>query len=492
MASAADPTIPGDLQQKALDAAQLMVREFDGTILHWTRGMERLYGWPQREAIGRKSHQLLQTIFPRPLADIEAELIDEGEWAGELIHTRRDGERLIAASHWSLSAAQIVIEVDNDVTAERRGHETRQYLANIVSSSDDAIIGKTLDGVITSWNEAARQMFGYAADEIVGKPVTVLFPPDRLHEEIAIIEKIGRGEPIDHFETVRRRKDGMLVPVSLTISPIVDARGKIIGASKIARDVSERNRAQAELQELQLELFHVSRLNTVSHMASGVAHELNQPLSAINNYLKGAQRLLGERTDELSTTLKHVLSQASEQALRAGEVLRRLRNFMSRGETEFKVESISQLARETSQLALLGARDHTPAVSFDLDPQLDGVFIDKVQVQQVLLNLMRNALEAMEGVERRELTIASKAADAGMVEIGVMDTGPGIAEDVAEQLFQPFVTSKRQGMGVGLSISRTIIEAHGGRIWVEPNPAGGTVFRFTLRSAANQDAGDAE
>jgi two-component system, LuxR family, sensor kinase FixL len=173
---------------------------------------------------------------------------------------------------------------------------------------------------------------------------------------VAIIERIKRGERVDHFETVRRRKDGIVFPVSLTISPILGRDGQIIGASKIARDVSERHQAQAKLQDVQSELFHVSRLNTISHMASVLAHELNQPLSAIANYLKGAQRLLGDRTDELSTTLQKALAEASEQAIRAGQIVRRLRDFMSRGETEFKVENLSQLVNETCHLALSGAK----------------------------------------------------------------------------------------------------------------------------------------
>jgi two-component system, LuxR family, sensor kinase FixL len=484
MATTGEP-IPAELRQQALEAAQLMVRAFDGTVLHWTRGMERLYGWSGQEAIGRKSHELLRTVFPRPLSDIEAELSDKGEWAGELLHTRRNGERLVAASHWSLWQ-HIVVEVDNDVTAERRALEASQYLANIVDSSNDAIIGKTLDGIITSWNQAAQVMFGYSADEIVGKHISVLFAPERLKEEVAILEKISQGGRLDNFETVRLRKDGEAIPVSLTVSPIFSADGQIVGASKIARDISERRRSQAKLHEIQSELFHVSRLNTISHMASGLAHELNQPLSAIVNYLKGAHRLLGDRVDDdLSAALKTALGKASEQALRAGEVVKRLRSFLSRGETGFKVESLSQLAKETGQLALLGMSD--VRMAFHLDANCDSVLIDKIQVQQVLLNLIRNAFEAMECVERRELTIASTAAESKMVEVSVIDTGPGISEKVAAQLFQPFVTTKRQGMGVGLSISKTIVEAHTGKIWIAPNPAGGTIFRFTLPLAPDTD-----
>lgn len=470
--------IPIELQQ-VLDAAQLVVREFDGTILHWTRAMEHLYGWPRQEAIGHNSHQLLRTIFPQPLVDIEAQLIDEGQWAGELIRRRRDGERVVSASHWSLRG-HTVVEVCNDVTRQRREYDALQHLANIVNSSDDAIIGKSFDGVITSWNQGARCMFGYTADEVIGRPITILFPPDSLDEEVAIMEKIRHGRRVEHFETFRRSKDGADIPVSLTISPIISTDGQIIGASKIMRDISERHQGEAKLQELQTKLFHLSRLNTVSYMASGLAHELNQPLSAISNYLGGATRLLGDRTDNISSTLMKALTKASEQVARSGEIIRHLRAFMSSGETDFKVESVSQLVNETAQLALIGAKDRDVKFTFALNPSLDRVCIDKIQVQQVLLNLIRNALEAMEHSERRELTIASAVAEFEMVEISVKDTGRGIPPNVAAQLFEPFVTTKRQGMGVGLSISKTIIEAHGGQIRVELNAAEGTTFLFTL------------
>lgn len=482
--------IPPELQRQALEAAQLLVREFSGTILHWTHGMERLYGWTREEAVGRSSHDLLQTDFPRPLADIESELIELHAWSGELLNRRRDGERVVAASHWSLwddgaPGVRRVVEVDNDVTRERRDHETQQYLANIVQSADDAIIGKTLGGIITSWNKSAEAIFGYAPDEIIGKSITLLFPPDRLNEEVSIIEQIGKGGRVDHFETVRRRKDGSNVPVSLTISPILGPDGRIIGASKIVRDISEREQAQIRLQEVQTDLFHLSRLNTVSHMASGLAHELNQPLSAISNYLRGAQRLLGDRTDELSISLKYALEQANRQAVRAGEVVKRLRNFLARGEPERRPESLSELIRETNQLALLGNRGATVVV--ELDAAVDIVLIDRIQIQQVLLNLVRNALEAMDRTERRELRIASRPADTEMAEISVMDLGSGIPEEVASQMFKPFVSTKGQGMGVGLAISKTIVESHGGRITVEPNPEGGTIFRFTVPLAPEAD-----
>jgi two-component system sensor kinase FixL len=189
--------------------------------------------------------------------------------------------------------------------------------------------------------------------------------------------------------------------------------------------------------------------------------------------------------------LRDAMDKAAEQAMRAGQIIRRLRDFVARGESERRVESVKKLVEEASALALVGAKDQGVRVRFQFDPAVDLVLADKVQVQQVLLNLLRNAVEAMETSQTRELVISTAAGKDGMIAIGVADTGSGIAPEMTSQLFQPFVTNKRHGMGVGLSISRTIVEAHGGQIGVEPNPAGGTVFRFTLRAVTQEDMRDA-
>jgi two-component system sensor kinase FixL len=185
------------------------------------------------------------------------------------------------------------------------------------------------------------------------------------------------------------------------------------------------------------------------------------------------------------------MDKAAEQALRAGQIIRRLRDFVARGESERRVESVKKLIEEASALALVGVKDQGIRTRFQFDPKVDLVLADKVQVQQVLLNLMRNAIEAMETSDRRELVVAASPGDDDLITIAVSDTGSGIAPDIMPQLFQPFITTKRHGMGVGLSISRTIVEAHGGQIWAENNPGGGTIFRFTLRGVSKEDIGDA-
>jgi two-component system sensor kinase FixL len=225
-------------------------------------------------------------------------------------------------------------------------------------------------------------------------------------------------------------------------------------------------------------------------MASTLAHELNQPLTAVASYLNGCRRLLDGSESVQDLMLRDAIDRAADQALRAGQIIRRLRQFVARGESERQVESLPRLIEEASALALVGAKHDGVRVRYNFSPKADWVLADKIQVQQVILNLMRNAIEAMEPSERRELVLSITPNGSGMIDVSVADTGSGIAEDIMPHLFQPFITSKRHGMGVGLSISRTIVEGHGGRIWAEPNSGGGTVFHFTLRAVSEEDMTD--
>ena len=257
------------------------------------------------------------------------------------------------------------------------------------------------------------------------------------------------------------------------------------------RDLTERQKTESRLQELQSELVHISRLSAMGEMASTLAHELNQPLSAISNYLKGSRRLLEADTGERASMVREALDKAADQALRAGQIIRRLRDFVASGETEHRVENITKLVEEASALAQVGAKDQAVRVRYRFEPSAQLALADKVQIQQVLLNLMRNAMEAMQGSAKRELLLSAALAENDRIQVSVADTGSGLAPDVVSQLFRPFVTTKQQGMGVGLSICRTIVESHGGKIWAEPNPGGGTIFHFTLRGVRKEEVGDA-
>ncbi len=366
------------------------------------------------------------------------------------------------------------------------------HLQSILDTVPDAMIVIDERGLITSFSSAAERLFGYAAAEIIGENVKVLMPSPYKEAHDSYLERyratgerriIGIGRIV-----VAERKDGSTFPIELSVGEGRSANRRFF--TGFIRDLSERQAAEARLQELQSELVHMSRLTAMGEMASTLAHELNQPLTAIANYLKGSQRMLDKAAGETATAVREALDKAAAQSLRAGEIIRRLRDFVSRGESERRVERVTKLVEESSALALVGARDLGIRVSYRLDPSADTVLADRVQIQQVLLNLIRNAVDAMAESRNRQLVVSSKALPDDMVEIAVADTGSGIAREVAGQLFQPFVTSKKQGMGVGLSISRTIVDAHGGQIWAEPNPVGGTVFKFTLRAPGKEANGN--
>ena len=433
-------------------------------------------------------------------------------------------------------------------------------LAAIVNSSDDAIIGKTLDGIVTDWNRGAEAIFGYTAAEMVGQSFARLLPPGKEAEEAAILARIRRGERVDHYETSRRRKDGEIIEVFMTISPVWNKSGQLVGASKVARDITQAKRARAtllereahlqsvldtvpdamivinvqgtiqsfsataerlfgysageaigqnvnilmpspyreqhdgylnrymktgerriigigrlvvgqrkdgstfpmelavgemrsgerrfftgfvrdlterqesqqRLQELQTELIHMSRFTALGEMASTLAHELNQPLTAVASYLNGARRLLGSGKAEDISVARGAIESAAEQALRAGQIIRRLRDFVSRGESERRVENITKLVEEASALALVGVKDRGIRVTFQFDPSIELVLADRVQIQQVLLNLIRNAMDAMESTSARDLAISVMPAGNNLVRVSVADTGSGIEPEVAE------------------------------------------------------------
>jgi two-component system sensor kinase FixL len=380
------------------------------------------------------------------------------------------------------SSAQLAREVALQAAEAR--------LRSVLQTVPDAMIIIDERGHIESLSSTAERLFGYTMAEVAGRNVSLLMPsPDREQHD-AYLERylrtgerriIGIGRVV-----IGQRKDGTTFPMHLTVGELRSAdRHHFTG---FIRDLTEQQLTESRLKELQSEVTHMSRFTALGEMASTLAHEINQPLTAINNYLKGCQRLLERVEGENTEVLRDAMQKAADQALRAGQIIRRLREFVARGDSERRVENLARLIEDASTLALIGVKEHGIAVSFRLDPDADSVLADRIQIQQVLVNLIRNAIEVLaEGGAKRELAIETTANTDGTVQIGVADSGGGLAPEVAAHLFQPFVTTKRKGMGLGLSICRTIVEAHGGKIWVEPRPGGGTIFRFTLRAAPADD-----
>jgi two-component system, LuxR family, sensor kinase FixL len=392
-------------------------------------------------------------------------------WVGELLHRSRRRANLMTRDALAREA----------------------HLQSILDTVPEAMIVIDERGFMQSFSSAAERLFDYRAAEAIGQNVSTLMPAPYRENHDGYMQRymttgerriIGIGRVV-----VGQRKDGSTFPMELAVGEMKSGDRRFF--TGFIRDLTERQQTEARLQELQSELVHISRLTAMGEMASTLAHELNQPLSAIANYLRGSRRLLEGISDDKSAAMRDALDKAADQAMRAGQIIRRLRDFVSRGEGEQRVESITKLVEEASALALVGVKDRGIRVQFQFNPEIDLVLADRVQVQQVVLNLILNAMDAMEASQTRDLVVAISPADGNQVKISVADSGSGIAPEVAEQLFQPFVTTKRHGMGIGLSISRAIVEAHSGRIWVEPNPTGGTIFHFTLAVVNEGDVDDA-
>jgi two-component system sensor kinase FixL len=367
------------------------------------------------------------------------------------------------------------------------------HLRSILDTVPDAMVVIDDVGRIMSFSRAAERLFGYAESELVGENVSALMPsPDRERHDgyLERYKTTGEKRIIGIGRLVSgRRRDGTTFPMELAVG---EAR---IGEQRVftgfIRDLTERQEYEKRLHTLQDELAHVSRVTAMGTLATSIAHELNQPLTAIANYVETASDLLVDPTPDTVAVVREALDECARESIRAGQIVRRLRDYIARGETDRQVVPLGRLVSEASALAFVSVGSQ--AVEFDvrIGPD-DRVLVDRVQIQQVLLNLIRNAIEAMQESGRRELVISTSSGEDGMLMVSVADTGPGIAPEIASQLFQPFVTTKRQGMGVGLSISRTIVESHGGRIWVDPNPEGGTIFRFTVRAVTKEELGDAD
>ena len=359
--------------------------------------------------------------------------------------------------------------------------ERDALLRSIIETSPDGLITIDENGRILSFNPAAEMIFGYQASDVIGDNIKCLMPSPYREAHDGYLERylktgerriIGIGR-----EVMAQKKSGEVFPIDLAVGEVVLAdRRRFTG---FIRDASGRQAAEQSVNELRSELLHVSRLSELGEMASALAHELNQPLTAIINYLEACGRLLDRSSHVSSEQTKGLVKKASDQAHRAGQIIQQLRKFIAKGETEHRLEVINPVVREAVDLAMVGSRHQPVTLAFDFSSDLPDVMIDRVQIQQVVMNLVRNSMDALSEVDDPALTVRTSNADEAL-QIDVIDTGPGLPKEVAERLFQPFVTTKPGGIGIGLSICKSIVEAHGGRLWTTSNPKGGTAFHINL------------
>jgi PAS domain S-box-containing protein len=476
-------------EEALLERAQLLdlthdtifVRDMNDVITVWNRGAEELYGWKSEQAVGKVTHQLMQTIFPARLEEISAELFQTGRWEGELIHTKRDGTQVTVASRWALQRDEqgnriAILETNNDITERKRA----EYLTrHVFESSPDSmsIVGR--DYRYQRVNPVFARVWGMPAETIVGMHIIDLMGRENFERRLKSLDRCFAGEEVsfaDWFATPHGRKYR-----AISYSPLRPNLQRVEAALVIARDLTEHMLASEALREAQMQLAHVNRVTTMGQLAASIAHEVNQPLAAAVTNAHAALRWLGAQPPDLEES-RQALGHIIKDGHRASEVIDRIRALIKKAPARNDRLDINEIVLEVIALTSSEVLSNGVSLQTQLASGLPLVHGDRIQLQQVILNLVVNAIEATsstsEGV--RELLIGTGKDASDAVLVAVRDSGPGLDPEGLGRLFDAFYTTKPGGMGMGLSICRSIIEAHGGRIRASANVPQGAVFQFTL------------
>lgn len=492
--------LPGFINGIESDA--ILMLDSVGQIITWNRGATHVHGWNEDEVRGSHCSILHppDSIVRGEPERVLALAAKHGRYAGEDFRIRKDGTQFLAeVSLYAfrneddaiIGYGKVIRDISELRTAQADLVAREAHLRSILDSIPDAMVVINNSGLIQSFSVAAERLFGYTESDVVGHNVKMLAPSPHLEAHDGYIARYlatGKRRIIGIGRVVSgRRRDGSVFPMELTIGEVVKDCGERLFTGFI-RDITSRQDIERRLQDLQEELIHVSRVSAVGTMASTLAHELNQPLTAIGCSVMAAQIRLESSSPGALQDAQEALTDSMAQVVRAGLIVRQLRDFVARGETERQIISLAKLIEEANALGLAGASQNGVEVRVDLDPSVSFVLVDRVQIQQVLLNLIRNGIEAMEGCYPRQLTISTRAKSKDVVELAIADTGAGLSEADFENLFKPFASTKAHGLGLGLSICKTIVEAHGGRLWAESRAEGGTVFRFTLAQISDSEA----
>jgi PAS domain S-box-containing protein len=604
----------------------VFVRDMSDVITFWNRGAEEQYGWRSQEAVGRVSHHLLRTDFPAPLTEITAELTRMGRWEGELVHTRRDGTKVVVASRWALQFEGenpiSVLETNNDITERKRAEEEREQLlareqaarvdaegaqhrfrdlvnsiegivweadavtfkflfvskqaerilgypikrwlseatfwkdhihpddrewavnfcvtataekrdhdfeyrmiaaegqivwlrdlvtvvvegdratrirgvmvditqrkqadealrvqASLLDLTHDTVFARDMNDVITYWNRGAEELYGWNEEEAIGQVshqfMQTIFPAplEKINEELL---RTGRWEG----ELTHSKRDGTQVVAASRWSLQRDEQERPIAILETNNDITGRKRAEEALSKAQTELAYITRVMTMGELAASIAHEINQPLAAVVTNGSACMRWLTRSQPDLEEA-KGAVQRIIRDGKRASDIIARIRALLKRTAANRVPLDINEVIQETMGLAENEVRRRRVSLQSDFAANLPWVLGDRVQLQQVILNLIMNGIEAMSSVADglRQLLIKTQTDDSQQVLISVTDSGIGLDPKRAEHLFEAFFTTKTEGMGMGLSISRSIVEAHGGRLWATSNAGPGATFQFTV------------
>jgi two-component system sensor kinase FixL len=469
--------------------AAMVLTGGDGVIQFVNAETEHMFGYRSGELVGRSIEMLVPERFRERHTHLRTHFVaNPGRRAmgagRDLTAVRRGGTEFpveIGLTPIETKTGLVVLATILDISERKKTENAVAQRATeldaAVNGAVDGIIMMDERGVIQWLNPAAASMFGYDSAELVGQNVSALMPEPYAGEHDAYLRRYlstGKAKIIGVGREVEgRRKNGSTFPIDLGVN-VVPIAGKRLFAGFV-HDLSERRRLEARMEQ-----FHADRLKAVGGLAAALAHEVNQPLSASATYLKTARRLLQMPPERRPASVEDALDSAADQIMRASGIISNLREFVSRGEPNKIAQGLHELIHDACGLMSGGAKQAGVRVSLELRAMNDNILADGVQIKQVLVNLMRNAIEAMNGCDTRELTITTRLAVDGTIQTDVADTGCGFSKEAERELFVPFNTAKTEGMGVGLSISRSIVEAHYGKIWAESNPGGGAIFRFTL------------
>lgn len=465
----------------------------DGCVTVWNRGAERIKGWTEAQIIGRNSSVFYtpeDLAAGKPRKDLHRANL-EGRVEEDSWRVRKDGSEFLASV--TITAlrddagvlrgfGKVVRDITDQKATELGLARREEHLRSILATVPDAMIVMDERGIISSFSAAAEQLFVYVEADVVGLDVEVLIPGDEVRGG-SFPSRYCR--PTEIRRGVGLKKDGTHFPVELAVGEASVSGDRIFTC--FIRDLTRRQETEKHVEDLQAELVRVSRISAMGTMASTLAHEINQPLTSVANYLETVLDMLDGTDAPPIDEIQEALKLAAAQSLRAGEIIRRLRSFVETGDTGIGVESLEAVVEEATSLGLLGAHEAGIEVSMTIAAGCDWVMVDRVQIQQVLVNLIRNAIQAMVASPLKRLTIATAPDRGGWVKVTVSDTGEGIDSSIQDHLFEAFATTKEDGMGLGLSICRTIIEAHGGRIWVDSEPGEGAAFHFCVPLAEGSD-----